>query len=372
MTNNTSGLIAPETAIPGTTFHEPKPYGTGTETFLAAIYMILMTSGIPTNIISTYYFSVQTVRRASTKEYFKWIYTNMAAVDLISCTFCFPVISVFLSKNRDSVFFSNDLFCKVWGFLWEIVPYYSVFLVLVLSMSRMMILVYPMMVLSKRLLIFSLSGYVILLVIAKVAFYMGRITAIDFTKRDALCILIFVEENQNLYPIYTFFNIILLSLPIIPICISCVLSIYRMYRTEKAVNGARKASSNLMVKRKNSIKKSTVSHKAATITVILVTVTYILCNLPVFFNYVLYGYWSALTWSGKGSTYRQLYNTVFMYYYSWNTCLVLLVVLNASLNPIIYMTRMKEYREFIVEKCRGTIVVIREHSQIDQTEFSIS
>lgn len=354
----------------GTTsdFLEPKPYGDQAEILLGVIYIILMIIGIPSNIVSVIHFTSQTARARSTREYFKWIYSNIALVDLCITLFSFPLIDVFMDKSRDSVFFENIMFCRFWGFLWEVLPYYSVFLVLTLSISRMLILVKPMHILSKRILFFSMAIYTILLIAAKVTFNMADITQMDYTKRDTLCIMVPVDATVSIYPLYTFFNIILLAVPIIPICISCFLSISRMYKTDQAVRSTRKMSNN--VQRRVSVKKSQQRHRRATVTVIIMTVTYILCNVPVFLNYVLYGVWSALTIAdSEKHPYKDFYNTVFMYYYSWNSCLVLFVVINAVLNPIIYVTRMKEFRQFVIAKFHFMMRHhIREVTQYDQTE----
>ena len=324
-----------------TVFLNPQPYGSPTDLTLAVVYIVLMTAGIPSNIMSVIYFATQKVRPGSRKEFFKWVYLNITLNDLFATVFCFPLVSVFLSKGRDSVFFGDDAFCTFWGFLWELVPYYSVFLVLILSISRMLVLVKPLIVLNTRALIMSLGVYIILLIAAKVAFYMAEITQIDFTKRDTLCILVWVKETLSIYPVYTFFNIFLLTVPIIPICISCILSIARMSKVKRALQNSKrviKSKERVEVRKRN---------RRATVTVIIMTVTYIICNVPVFMNYVLYGVWSAYSWSSNPMDYHELYNNTFMYYYSWNVCLVLLVLINAVLNPVIYFSRMREFKQFV-------------------------
>ena len=344
-----------------TPFLNPKPYGTPTEVLIGTIYIVVILLGIPSNMVSVFYFFNQIVNQNTTKEFFKWIYANIAAVDLSMCLFSFPVVLIFYNNQRDSVLFHDSIFCKIWGFLWEFLPYYSVFLVLVLSISRMLILVRPMTVLSKKYLFLTLALYNILLGVAKIAFYSAGITQMDFTKRDGLCILSFVKENTNLYPIYTFFNIILLALPIIPICISCVTSISKMYKTDKAIKSAGKESNNkknYLTTQRGRLKKSKSRNRRATITVIIMTLTYIMCNIPVFMNYVLYGVWSAMTWTKYPPSIETFYSNQLLYYYSWNLCLVLFVVINSALNPVIYFFRMAEFRQFVVNKCWGNIITV--------------
>ena len=336
-----------------TPFLYPNPYGKPSEIVIGIAYITLMIIGIPSNIISVLYFSNQAVSHNTTKEYFKWIYANIATMDFCICLFCFPVVTVFFNDERDSELFHNSFFCKIWGFLWEIVPYYSVFLVLVLTVSRMLILVRPMIVLSKKALFSTLVIYNIFLVLAKVAFYLAEITQMDFTKRDGLCILTFVEKNAILYPIYTFLNIFLLALPVLPICICCIISISRMHATDKAVQSTRKGSNKEETGQRVRTNISHNRHRRASVTVIIMTLTYIIFNLPVFMNYVLYGVWSAMSWTKRPMAIEVFYYNTFLYYYSWNLCLVLFVVTNAALNPLIYASRMNDFRQSVIDDCKN-------------------
>jgi hypothetical protein len=46
--------------------------------------------------------------------------------------------------------FSSSIFCSVWGFTWELIPYYSVFLVFSLSFLRTFALLKPLIFVRKR------------------------------------------------------------------------------------------------------------------------------------------------------------------------------------------------------------------------------
>ena len=247
-------------------------------------------------------------------------------------------------KHRKSPLLQSDAFCHLWGAIWELLPFYSVFLVGILSISRMRILVHPMCQLNIRVLIMILGAYIFLLIFVKSIFYITNVATIIYGKRDSMCYFMLVDGMAKYYPIYTAFNTILLAMPIIPICISCLWSIIRLYRTNKAVETNRKISVNLP--RKHSIALGRTKSQRATWTVIIVTIVYIVCNIPVFLNYSLYTYWSA-----KHTDYISVYHTQFLYWYSWNISLVFAVVLNATINPVIYVLRMNEFRSFVTSRC---------------------
>ena len=46
--------------------------------------------------------------------------------------------------------FSSRVFCSLWGFTWELIPYYSVFLVFSLSFLRTFALLKPLVFIKKR------------------------------------------------------------------------------------------------------------------------------------------------------------------------------------------------------------------------------
>ena len=49
---------------------------------------------------------------------------------------------------------------------------------------------------------------------------------------------------------------------------------------------------------------------------------------------------------------EHFYNTTFMYYYSWNFTYVVFVILNSSINPIVYLCRMKTFRTYLTDLFR--------------------
>ena len=80
----------------------------------------------------------------------------------------------------------------------------------------------------------------------------------------------------------------------------------------------------------------------ASITVVIFTAVVLMCSLPMFVNVVLGGI-TGLFYSFPGPYFSEFY----MAYYSWVVAKVVCVVLNASLNPVIYFFRMKDFNSWV-------------------------
>ena len=120
----------------------------------------------------------------------------------------------------------------------------------------------------------------------------------------------------------------LLALPILPIIVSCLVSVYILSR--KPSVRAPKSGENLQ--------------RHASITVVMVTAVYIICNLPDFINYVFY-----MELRIRDGEMAERYNTNFLWNYSWNTSYVFCIVVNSTVNPIIYLLRNRSYRKGVLQ-----------------------
>ena len=79
----------------------------------------------------------------------------------------------------------------------------------------------------------------------------------------------------------------------------------------------------------------------ASMTVVIFTAIFLVCNLPMFVN-VLLASITTLYFSFPGP----IFSVFYMNYYSWVVSKVVCVVLNASLNPVIYFFRMKDFNSW--------------------------
>ena len=98
-----------------------------------------------------------------------------------------------------------------------------------------------------------------------------------------------------------------------------------------------KAIKEAMTRGNQRTGKNTTLHRAS-VTIIIFTTAYILCNVSNIMSNVLY----ALSYS----TYPEPYfnRDIFMKYYIWNIFEIFTVCLNSAVNPVIYFTRNSRFR----------------------------
>ena len=79
-------------------------------------------------------------------------------------------------------------------------------------------------------------------------------------------------------------------------------------------------------------------------TIILMTIVYIIFNLPLLLNYIL---WLVIETSDKWSYPEPFYTTAFMYWYSWNLSDCLFINLNSLMNPLVYFMRIEKFKKWV-------------------------
>ena len=93
--------------------------------------------------------------------------------------------------------------------------------------------------------------------------------------------------------------------------------------------------------------RSILLKRHATITIILITVIFLALNLPTFIIYLL------KLISLLNPRYSDLFTSDFMQFHVWGTTRVVLYSMNAMLNPIIYILRIRHYRNWIKKSSEG-------------------
>ena len=271
--------------------------------------------------------------------FFRNIYRMVNVVDCMICLSLVPEIESFL-RSRSSILFEEPVFCKFWALKWELLPPTSVFMVAVLSISRMISVVRPLCQLNFMALKISMAVHFLVICIAMIAPLAIGLSDTSFLKTDVACSL---EPVQNSFiPGNALIFIVELGLPIVPVIVSAVITTIYLGRARK-----RSARASASVK----------LHDKATKTVILVTLVYMVCNLPCFVNFVYYLYMF-----GEGRpeiSFRDRYKTTFFRWYVWNLTYIFAVALNSSLNPLVYLVRMKQFRDFILRVCNNVAVMLR-------------
>ena len=245
-------------------------------------------------------------------------------------------------RGRQPGVFNNYLFCVLWEVLYTILQKLSIFLVLLLSLSRTITILKPFHKIRIVTIMCSVVGYVVFLVLIPVLQYV--ITPLrgefKYSWDGAYCYYNFEMKFEHAV------NLIMVGLPPILTFISFLVSIMRLTADRKKVGPGAKA------------KESQKWKYRASVTIVLFTTLFLVCNLPLFINML-----HNMTTRFFGVDYPGVYfGTRFMYWYSWHVAKMESVVVNAALNPVLYYYRMRKFRVWfnqVVTTIPATIINLR-------------
>ena len=334
----------------------------------AGIYIACMVVGLPGNFISLQYF-VTCARQSTTtgnKSFFNNLYILTSLTDLIICFTLPPVIVSFLYQRAEG-WFACALFCKLWGVLWEMLPYISVFFVGLMSISRTVVLIKPLCQLNTRMQWTMTVAYCVFLILRTVCPIWLNAATYEYVFSDVYCYELPTADWS--YKFNSISRSLTLAAPVIPICISCTTSFTIIMLNERRQAKTRRPSKARLPLCKpigkpelSQLKKTKASPMNATMTILIFTIAYIVFNIPVFVNYLLM---SIAGWSKNcvSDCYHKTYrNHPALIWYSWNFTYITCVALNSTVNPMIYYWRMPSVKEFVNVRVSRTSRVLMEIS----------
>ena len=275
--------------------------------------------GLPGNCLSLTYFVRSKKRNLPTL-----LYITACCIDIVSCVIHLPVTANLLNERNPGLL-GNNVLCGIWYFTFFAVQIMSMFLVMMISITRAIVIVFPFYKIGKKsvfvsiLLAFILWSLLSTLNIAHGEFYYS----ITFT----YCAFNRVPLHFFNHLYYINNTVWIVMFPII-IFVAMVVSI-------------------CYLKTQNSAISSQTNNRNASVTIVCFSLVFLICNCFTFSNAVLLTY-SQLSSEG----YFYFYRSTFMFMYSWQISSLLCVVLNATLNPFVYIFRFKEMRVWINEILR--------------------
>ena len=265
--------------------------------------------------------------------------------------------------------FGNFWFCQFWGISYEPFPYYSVFLVLAMSTLRTILLYKPFWRISKPLVAKVIIPYFFILIFrfTMAAIFVGHYKYETFSG---------YAWNHMTIKEYMTFDLVLsnalMAFPIIPIILMCIFNVKKIWETgAKKKFSISKPGADVNMPKKSfsqSISQafSSTSGKASTFgdtvvtsgklstqskrtseTVIIFTVIYICCNIPVFINVF---WFTIIQIFGVDILNGNSTNKWFTDNHFWALTYISLVIINSTCNPFIYLFRIKDYRDFVLSK----------------------
>ena len=303
---------------------------------VAIVLFLCFGVGTFLNTVATSYFGMMNykdfkeraskTRRAHKKLLYNGIYFLNALNDLLICATILPV-AVGFCYSRNKMWFSNPAFCIIWGSLWEILPYTSIMFVAALSITRTFHLLFPLKNIS-LLLVFSMLGtYTGFLVVRCIIPAVSSLGTYVFHTDSMYCFEFANTKNKHYVEFAEYSDILQLCIPVLPVISSCLISVYLMARRRRV---------------KVSTRTSEMQSQASN-TIVLITILYIVFNIPVVALCILYTISYAYN-----HPYHKIFNTQFLYWYSWSVIYIMGIALNSTLNPILYIWRMQKFREYFL------------------------
>ena len=322
--------------VPGNTT-EFSSYSETADHIISIILIVCTAVGVPGNLFALNYFVFE--GRGIARR----IYIIMTITDSLICSTSFPVVASFLNQRKPMIF-GNPIFCTVWGSLWNILPYLSVCLIAMLSITRTMIFLNKGIMLSKNKIVIVIGIYTVFLTSDQIIPLILHFVQYKYAEYDGYC----WETNFKkwLGDFDTILNSITLALPILPIMISCSISTYFI---SSSINPSRRGSPGNVMKRN------------ATITILMVTLAYIIFNVPVFINYILYTIVFVKSYPYPNNIF---YKSTFMYFYSWNFTYIICTTVNSCINPVIYFIHMSQFR-------RSLVILFRDRPVLERRKIAV-
>ena len=263
------------------------------------------------------------------------LYIWINVTDIVTSLLMMPM-SLSYIQRRAPMLFGNVAVCQIWGVLWSITGRLSVFLVATLSITRCYQLCRPFVILNKCLVMSVVTSYALVqLLVALLPYFYQSIYVYDWVSVTCLWTVI-----QDIHPahnragflaLYVCCVIIPTLIPIFPTIISCLMSV-------RAIRKANSYRSGTMESGKRKRRRFGVRNDMATNTILLITLVYILCNIPfvifLFFEIVDLTTHLHIFPLTTGIIYIRLFLGIFS------------VSLNAALNPVIYYYRVKAFNRY--------------------------
>lgn len=289
-----------------------------------ALLVTLSVTALAGNSVSMLYFARMRQKRTVHDD----LYCVMCGVDLVSAVNCWPVV-LELFCGRGEVFFSSVVFCGIWSIAFKAATIMALFVVMLISVSRTMSIIWPFHKLNRRLILWSVALYLVLDLSVMVLLYVLKVIHFLYYQDYAYCTLAprNFRRKQHLRIIWDYFfypfSFLQTYGAMFLVLASFVVSVVALLERAKVARAANRSERKIW---------------KFSVTIAAFTGIYLLCNLP---SSVIRLLTHCISWLGLPD-YFGLDS-----FLGWNYSVpfyVMLPVLNAALNPILYYLRMPKYK----------------------------
>jgi len=285
---------------------------------MASALVLCTIVGVPGNLLALRYFWTCKRRTLAVK-----LYIAIATIDICTCIAHFPV-AVCLFSVRHAQLFGYEIVCASWAILFQTLQRVSMFLVMLLSASRALSIACPFTEVNTNAVLGSFFLYIATLVVHDMVITAYGIEAIYMTY-DVYCWTDPITKSMEVGE-YAFVAFVV-GVPPIVCVISFVVCVVKL------------AQSTVSTRSKDN-------NTRAAATVAIFTALFLTCNLPYCINTILY----TVTLASDNMFPGPIFSSVYMYWYSWPVSKVVCVVLNATLNPVLYYFRMSKFSAWVRHK----------------------
>ena len=272
--------------------------------------------GFPGNCLSFIYFVGSKKRNLPTL-----LYMIACCIDMVSCLMHLPV-TVNLLNKRNPGLLEDEIFCRIWYITFTCVQFMSMFVVMMLAVTRAIIIVIPFFKIRHQIVFSALVSAFLYFLSWELAYVLrGKYY---YTRSLAFCE--FDYGDGSIHRPYDTNSCVLLGVIPIVVFLAAAVAIFNIKTRNQVHNDSQKKC------------------RQASMTIICFAVVFLACNFLTCLNVAVVSFSHI---SDKGYVYY--YKSSFMFFYSWQLSGIFCVVLNASLNPILYIYRIKEIRIWMKE-----------------------
>ena len=312
---------------------------------IGVILMISIVLGSAGNIVAIRYFITRPSRNANT-VYFNYVYLFLAIFDLMTCLLAvIPMIVAFSPKRSLATQINNSGYVKeIWMILWVATTLSNPIMIGLLSTSRLLLLAYPHFKFKVWIAYtIPIANFVINIAIRMALRLSGYVQVVCWNTIIGCEYFPLPDElNASISWFkmigWRLFDIIQMGCPIPLVGISCFASIVMLKKHKKENMKNRKLAD-------------------ATITVIIVTILYLILNTSQFGFYCFFMNFMREFSSMRDTRFKIFFQVFYKHFsstfqlkYLFILCYHVPVSLNSAINPLLYLWRMQPFRTYVGQR----------------------
>ena len=281
---------------------------------LALGFCLCLLIGLPGNCLALKFFVQSEKRNLPTL-----LYMTASSIDIISSVIHLPLVVNLLNKRNPGAF-GHKVVCSIWYTFILTLQLISMFVVMLLSLTRAIVIVFPFYKVKKKAVLIAIP-LALLYFLSWNTMYVV-IGDLYYSRGFAYCDVYF-PGKKVLNSVYMVNCSMCSGIPPIIVFFSMIVAIYKL-QTKSLGDESRERN------------------RQASLTIIYFAAVFLTCNFLTFLNNTLFTYSKI-----SSHSYAYFYSNTFLFFYSWIISEIFCTVLNAAVNPILYMCRMKEMREWV-------------------------